>query len=53
MPHILILVSDKKLFDMAKEVSEEKLYDFELMEGGGHIKGYSVVGDALEDLQNP
>ena len=35
---------------MAKEVSEEKLYDFELMEGGGHIKGYSVVGDALGKL---
>lgn len=50
VPHILILVSDKKLFDKAWEVSGEKLYDFELMSGGGHIKGYSVVGDALERL---
>lgn len=43
-------MSDKKLFDKAWEVSGEKLYDFELMSGGGHIKGYSVVGDALERL---
>lgn len=49
LPHILILVSDKTLFDTAESGAHDKLYDFELMQGGGHIEGYSIEekGDSL------
>lgn len=46
LPHIMILVDDpdrtviEPLFDNIKK--HEQLYDFELMLGGGHIKGYKV-----------
>ena len=56
IPHILVLINDKedKLFkklESIKEfipikktenVSNTKLYDFDLMEGSGHITGYKI-----------
>lgn len=62
LPHILMLVVDKenKLMSMLdREYSNmEKVYDFELMEGGGHLEGAKVqspellqkVADTLEEL---
>lgn len=62
LPHILMLVVDKenKLMSMLdSEYSNlEKVYDFELMEGGGHLEGAKVqspellqkVADTLEEL---
>ncbi len=47
MPHIMMLINDK-----AKNIIEgldsyislsEKVYDFDLMQGGGHITGYSII----------
>ncbi len=52
LPHILILVSDRELFDAAEKSADEKLYDFELMQGGGHIEGYGIVGNNLEMFSN-
>lgn len=46
LPHIMLLIDDpektliEKLFE--KKDSFEKLYDFELMQGGGHIRGWKV-----------
>lgn len=45
-PHVLLLCDDKKddILTTAKGVAGEKLYDFDLMEDGGHITGYLVSG---------
>lgn len=45
-PHVLLLCDDKKddILTTAKKMAGEKLYDFDLMEGGGHITGYLVSG---------
>jgi len=38
LPHIMVLVQDLPIKEHG-----ELLYDFELMMGGGHIKGYKVI----------
>lgn len=61
--HIIMLIDDPDktvidpLFQQA-EIIENKLYDFELMKGGGHIKGYGIhnpltinsIGENLDNL---
>ena len=46
LPHIIMLIDDreKKIIEpLAKKTERfEKLYDFELMKNGGHLKGYLV-----------
>ncbi len=53
LPHIMVLIDDpeKTVIEPLAEKSAqlEKLYDFELMMNGGHIKGYKVDGE--NDLQ--
>lgn len=52
LPHILMLCDDhdKVLIEpiAAKKDSLQKLYDFDLMEGGGHIAGWLVDGKEAE-----
>lgn len=53
LPHILILINDR--MGILSSLSEKKaellpLYDFDLMQGGGHASGYGVSGKALECL---
>lgn len=52
LPHIIMLCDDhdKCLIEpvTAKKDSLKKLYDFELMEGGGNIKGWLVDGEDAE-----
>ena len=49
LPHILLLCDDweEKLIEpvAAKKAGFQKLYDFDLMEDGGHITGYLVSGE--------
>ncbi len=65
-PHIMVLVDDPDHSVMAPWLkgspgsNSDLLYDTQLMEGGGHIKGYKVgelelrsVVEALEALQAP
>lgn len=53
-PHILVLISDQKksiiepLIDQRKTL--QKVYDTDLMEGGGHVTAYQVSKDRLDDL---
>lgn len=51
LPHILMLVDDrrKEIVEPVTEKSAELecLYDFDLMQGGGHIKGY-LLNDELK-----
>ncbi|MGN1408812.1 MAG: DUF1015 family protein, partial [Eubacteriales bacterium] len=51
LPHILILIDDNTgLFDTAakNKTSENTVYDFDLMLGGGHAAGYKITDDALD-----
>ena len=51
-PHVLMLCDDdkKQLIEPIGAVKDQltKLYDFDLMEGGGHISGWLVQGDEAE-----
>lgn len=52
MPHILLLCDDERhmLIESVEQIKEQcpKLYDFELMENGGHIAGWLVEGDNVD-----
>ena len=54
LPHVLMLCDDhdKKLIEPigAKKDSLKKLYDFDLMEGGGHITGWLVEGKDVDEF---
>ncbi len=55
LPHILVLIDDGcGVFDLAESLKaeENKLYDFALMAGGGHIKGYALTGEALDTIMS-
>ncbi len=49
LPHIMVLIDDPDLSVVeplhARVHSMRKLYDFDLMEGGGHIAGWQVTGE--------
>ncbi len=51
LPHIMLLIDDPKNTVMGalgvKKETFEKLYDFELMQGGGHIAGYSLTNEEI------
>ena len=56
LPHIMILIDDEK-----KEINEnlknkvtdnDLIYDFDLMQKGGHIKGYNLNKEAIEEVNN-
>jgi uncharacterized protein (DUF1015 family) len=64
LPHILVLIDDPNrtvIEPLAAAVSDQqKLYDFDLMLGSGHLTGYSVnkkleekVIEGLQDLARP
>ena len=52
LPHIMILIDDDKkqiIENLKKEVKEEDIvYDFDLMQRGGHIKGYQLGKDSID-----
>ena len=52
LPHIMVFVpSECGVIDSAKAITRgaAPIYDFDLMMGGGHIKGYKLIGnDAVE-----
>ncbi len=56
LPHILMLCDDhdKVLIEpiAAKKDSLKKLYDFDLMEGGGHITGWLVDGEEVKAFED-
>ncbi len=51
LPHVLMLIVDKKdkFMSMLRKETENlpKIYDFDLMEGGGHIKGTKIESEEL------
>ena len=52
MPHAIMLIDDRedRVLGALERVKEEllRLYDFDLMLGGGHLSGWLVGGTALE-----
>ena len=58
LPHILMLIDDAEktviepLAELAESGKMKKLYDFELMLGGGHIKGYLVPSELNEKIMS-
>ena len=48
LPHVLLLCDDPEdaVLGPLSEASGEGLYDFELMEGGGHLRGTLLDGEA-------
>jgi len=52
LPHILVLIDDpdRTVIEPIRSAAQElpKLYDFELMLGSGHLRGYFVNNPALE-----
>ncbi len=55
LSHVLLLCDDEERI-VIESLSERKevlpkLYDFELMEGGGHIEGWLVQGEAVDETQ--
>jgi len=55
MPHIMVFIDDEadSVLGMLREKREslERLYDFSLNAGGGHIRGYAVNGENAEALE--
>mgnify|MGYP001036570618 CR=1 FL=1 len=55
MPHIMILIDDRSkcVIEPLEEQKSgfEKLYDFDLMKNGGHIKGYKVSAAAKNSIE--
>lgn len=54
LPHIMILIDDEKknIIEPLSSLSEnmQKLYDFELMQNGGKIKGYLIPEDVQKNI---
>lgn len=48
LPHVMILIDDAEKNAVEKIHCEEKLYDFELSGGGGHIRGYKMTDDECD-----
>lgn len=55
-PHVLMLCDDdrKELIEpiSARKDTLKKVYDFDLMEGGGHITGWLVDGEVAEEFNH-
>ncbi len=48
LPHIMLLIDDENKTVIEPISASEVLYDFDLMQGGGHIKGY-LLDDSEAD----
>ena len=54
LPHIMLLIDDpqKTVIEPLDSQTAPTLYDFDLMQNSGHIKGVAIKGKAAEELQN-
>ena len=54
LPHIMILIDDDKkeiIESLKTKVTEEDVvYDFDLMKNGGHIKGYVLNNETMDEV---
>ena len=56
LPHIMILIDDESktiIENLKKEVKQtDVVYDFDLMQNGGHIKGYKLNDESINEIIN-
>lgn len=56
LPHIMILIDDESktiIENLKKEVKQtDVVYDFDLMQNGGHIKGYKLNDESIHEIIN-
>ena len=56
LPHIMILIDDEKkdiIESLKNKVTEtDVVYDFDLMQNGGHIKGYKLNSEVINEINN-
>ena len=54
LPHIMILIDDEKkdIIESLKSKVNEVVYDTDLMKNGGHIKGYKLDDDTINEVIN-
>ncbi len=56
LPHIMILIDDEKktvIEPLKNKVNDsDKIYDFDLMMNGGHIKGYNLGPEVISEVEN-
>lgn len=56
LPHVMLLIDDEKkeiIESLTDKVSKNDLvYDFDLMQNGGHAKGYKIPDDLVENIFN-
>ena len=54
LPHIMILIDDEKkeiIENLKNKVTDNDIvYDFDLMQKGGHIKGYKLDNDTINEV---
>ena len=54
LPHIMILIDDEKkdIIESLKSTVTESdvIYDFDMMQNGGHIKGYNLKTEAADEV---
>ncbi len=54
LPHIMILIDDDKkeiIENLKRKVTDnDKVYDFDLMKNGGHIKGYKLDDQTIDEV---
>ncbi len=51
LSHVLLLCDDPECRLVSRFSASEQLYDFDLMQGGGHISGWLVNGDAAAEFE--
>ena len=56
LPHIMILIDNEKkdiIESLKEQVTEnDTVYDFELMQNGGHIKGYKLSESSMDEVDS-
>ncbi len=48
LPHVILLMNDESDSVIGKVAKEKLIYEFDLMEGGGHIAGWHISSDMAE-----
>ena len=54
LPHVMLLIDDikKTVIEPLKNQDKTLLYDFDLMQNGGHLKGWLLSEDAMISAEN-
>lgn len=52
LPHVLLLMDDPRHTVLQAAVTDTKVYDVELMQGGGHLTGWTLTKESQTAVQN-